>query len=230
MAGQPRVILFDLDNTLTDRRASVTEFARQFYLHFRSRHQMTRREDIVPIIHNADGGGYRPLDERWRGLQKWIPWKDKPTTEELRDYWYSALGPCAMGVVGLHDTLTVLRERSISLGIITNGPTVLQEATIDALDVRQYMDCVIVSDTVGIKKPDPEIYKIALSEMNRSADDDIWFVGDNPATDLLGGYRMGMTTVWVQGHHPWLEASFQPDYTVDNIAEIISFFDGVSSS
>ena len=92
MAQQPQAILFDLDNTLTDRRASVNLFARQFYIDFRSRHQMTRSDDMLPIIQNADGGGYRPLDDRWRGLQKWIPWKDKPTTDELRDYWYGHLG------------------------------------------------------------------------------------------------------------------------------------------
>lgn len=223
MASQPKAILFDLDNTLTDRRTSVTAFSRKFYYHFRHRHQMTRADDIIPIIHNADGGGYRPLDERWRMLQKWIPWKDKPSTDELRDYWYTELGHSAIGVTGLQDTLTALRQRGISLGIITNGPTGLQNLTVDTLNVRQYMDCVIVSETVGIKKPDSEIYNIALKEINQVVSD-VWFVGDNPATDLLGGYHMGMTTVWVCGHHNWTDSTFQADYTVDNISEILSFF------
>lgn len=225
MAQQPTAILFDLDNTLTNRRASVTKFARQFHIDFRQKHQMRRSEDMVPIIQNADGGGYRPLDERWRGLQKWIPWKDKPTAEELRDYWYTALGPCAIGVDGLHDTLTQLKDRNITLGIITNGPTGLQNATIDCLNLRQYMDCSLVSETVGIKKPDTQIYELALAELGLSRSDDIWFVGDNPATDLLGAFNMGMTTVWVHGHHDWADDSFQADYTVDNISELLTVFD-----
>ena len=225
MAKQPTVILFDLDNTLTNRRASITKFARQFHIDFRPRHQMKRSEDMVPIIQNADGGGYRPLDERWRGLQKWIPWKDKPSVEELRDYWYTGLGPCAIGVDGLHDTLETLKQQNITLGIITNGPTGLQSATIDCLNLRQYMDCTLVSETVGIKKPDIQIYELALVELGLSRSDDIWFAGDNPATDLLGAYNMGMTTVWVAGHHDWTDDSFQADYTVENISELLTIFD-----
>lgn len=221
MPTQPKAILFDLDNTLTDRHASVTKFARQFYRHFRAHHQMTRVEDIEPIIHNADGGGYRPLEERWRGLQKWIPWKDKPSIEDLRDYWYSELGLCAIGVVGLEDTLQELLAKDIQLGIITNGPTDLQNLTIDTLNIRHHMSCIVVSEAVGVKKPAPKIFNIALSELSLNADD-VWFVGDNPATDMLGAYQMGMDTVWKRGHHEWYEENFQPDYKVDNISEILA--------
>lgn len=221
MPTQPKAILFDLDNTLTDRHASITKFARQFYRHFRARHQMTRVEDIEPIIHNADGGGYRPLEERWRGLQKWIPWKDKPSIEDLRDYWYSELGLCVIGVVGLEGTLQQLLAKDIRLGIITNGPTGLQNLTIDTLNIRHHMSCTIVSETAGIKKPAPEIFHIALSELGLDAGD-VWFVGDNPATDMLGAYQMEMGTVWKRGHHEWHEENFQPDYIVDNISEILS--------
>lgn len=220
MEQQPKAILFDLDNTLTDRWASVTLFARQFHSDFRDRHQMTRREDMVPIIQNADSGGYRPLDDRWRGLQKWIPWKDKPTTDEIRDYWYSELGKHAMGVKGLHDTLSMFRDLGIDLGIITNGPEYLQNHTIDTLNLRPYMSCVLVSDTVGVKKPSPEIYELALHQLKLEPQD-VWFVGDNPATDLLGGYNMGMKTVWVRGHHDWTDDSFQADYIVENISELL---------
>lgn len=223
MSSQPKAILFDLDNTLTNRAASITKFAREFYKHFRPRHQMTRIEDIEPIIHNADGGGYRPLDERWRGLQKWIPWKDKPTIEELRDYWYSELGHCAVGVHDLDDTLNQFNHHGIALGIITNGPTSLQNLTIDALNIRPYMSTILVSESVGIRKPEPEIFQLALSELQLEAQD-VWFVGDNPATDMLGAYQMRMTTVWKYGHHDWQDQSFQADYRVNHISEILSLF------
>lgn len=222
MVKQPQAILFDLDNTLTNRRASIITFARQFDDDFRSRHQMTI-DDITSIIHDADGGGYRPLEERWQLLQEQILWKKTPSADELRDYWYTQLGYCAIGVEGLHNTLSELRARQITLGIITNDPTGLQNLTTDALNLRPYMDCVIVSETVGIKKPDTEIYKIALTELNQSAKD-VWFVGDNPATDLLGAYKMDMTTVWIRGHHDWGNQPFQPDYTVDNISDMLSLF------
>jgi len=223
MAIQPQAILFDLDNTLTNRRASIISFARQFDEDFRSRYQTTQISKIESIMHDADDGGYRPLDERWQILQERIQWIDTPSTDELRNYWYTQLGHCAVGVDGLHNTLSKLRDKGITLGIITNGPTGLQNLTIDTLHLRPYMDCVIVSETVGIKKPHPEIYELALAEMNQSAKD-VWFVGDNPATDLLGAHQMNMTTVWIRGHHSWGNQPFQANYIVDNISEMLPLF------
>ena len=223
MAIQPQAILFDLDNTLTNRPASIVAFAGRFDEDFRNHHQMSQIDEIQSIMHDADGGGYRPLEERWKMLQDRIQWIKIPSVDELRDYWYTQLGYNAIGVDGLHHTLSKLRDKGIQLGIITNGPTGLQNLTVDALDLRPYMDCVIVSETVGVKKPHSEIYEIALAEIKQSASD-VWFVGDNPATDLLGAYQMGMTTVWVQGHHDWINLTFQPDYTVDNISEILQLF------
>jgi len=223
MAISPQAILFDLDNTLTNRRASIIAFARQFDKDFHHRHNMTDIDTLTSIMHDADGGGYRPREERWKMLQDRISWKETPSADEMRDYWLSQLGHCAIGVEGLHNTLTELRNKDIILGIITNGPTGLQNLTTDALNLRQYMDCVIVSETVGIKKPNLEIYKIALAEIKQSPSD-VWFVGDNPATDLLGAYHMGMTTVWIQGHHDWTDTTFQPDYTVANISEMLPLF------
>jgi len=223
MLKQPQAILFDLDNTLTNRRASIIAFARQFETDFRKRYQITDIDSLTTLMHDADGGGYRPRPERWKMLQDRISWTEIPAAEEIRDYWFTKLGDCAIAVDGLHNTLSELRNKGISLGIITNGPTGLQNLTIDALNLRPYMDCAIVSETVGINKPNAEIYEIALAEINQSAKD-VWFVGDNPATDLIGAHQLGMTTVWVQGHHDWLEPSFQPDYTVDNISEMLQLF------
>jgi HAD superfamily hydrolase (TIGR01549 family) len=223
MATSPQAILFDLDNTLTNRRASIIAFARQFDKDFRHRHQMTQIDDIISIMHDADSGGYRPRKERWKMLQDRISWSEKPSADEMRDYWFSQLGYCAIGVKGLHNTLSELRNKGIQLGIITNGPTDLQNLTTNALNLRQYMDCVIVSETVGIQKPNKEIYEVALAEI-KQAPSNVWFVGDNPATDLLGAYHMGMTTVWVHGHHDWTDTTFQPDYTVDNISEMLPLF------
>lgn len=223
MAIQPQAILFDLDNTLTNRRASIIAFARRFDQDFSSRYQVPHRHDIVSIMHDADDGGYRPLDERWEILRERIRWTEVPSVDELRDYWYQQLGYCAVGVEGLYNTLSKLRDKGIPLGIITNGPTGLQNLTTDTLHLRPYMDCVIVSETVGIKKPDPKIYEIALAEIKRSPHN-VWFVGDNPATDLLGAHRMKMTTVWVRGHHQWTNGAFQPNHIVDNISEMLSLF------
>lgn len=219
MKNQPQAILFDLDNTLTDRRASVTVFARLFYSDYGANHQISTVDELIPIIHNADGGGYRPLDDRWRLLQKAIPWSTVPSSEELRDYWYSTLGDCGLAVDGMRTVLERLKEQGLLLGIITNGPTILQNATIDALGIRHYMDCIVVSESVGLRKPDYEIFNLALSELNLQAME-AWFVGDHPVADMVGASRAGMTTVWQRGFHNWAVDDYQPDFVIDALREL----------
>lgn len=220
LVKSPRAILFDLDNTLTNRTASIEAFAHRFHADFVARHQVAHQDELVPIMVDADGGGYRPLDDRWRFLQGAISWHIQPTTEELRDYWYQILGVCAIPADGLDLALGALKAKQIRLGIITNGPTILQNATLDCLKIRDYMDCIIVSETVGIRKPDPQIFQLALSQMELSASD-VWYVGDHPNNDIIGAQSAGLTAIWIRGFHEWTDTTHQADYTIDDLAGLL---------
>jgi FMN phosphatase YigB (HAD superfamily) len=44
------------------------------------------------------------------------------------------------------------------MGIITNGGTVVQNLKVDALHLRPRMSTILVSEAIGIEKPDPRIF------------------------------------------------------------------------
>ncbi len=214
-------VLFDLDNTLTDRNASLKVFALWFYVSYRSdfEHGVTI-EQVTSVIQEADGGGYRPLEQRWQILQVGLSWRRTPSAGALKSYWYSELGRCAQPTTGLRQVLNDLKKRGVRTGIITNGPTKLQHATLTKLGVRAYMSTVQVSEEVGIRKPDPAIFHRALAEIDVMPES-AWFVGDHPSADVIGAADAGLTGVWVRGFHPWPLGPHQPHYIIERLPDLL---------
>jgi putative hydrolase of the HAD superfamily len=59
-----------------------------------------------------------------------------------------------------------LKQRGFKLGIITNGSVHWQHAKIDFAGIRSHFDTIVVSDEVGIKKPDSLIFQMALDRLS----------------------------------------------------------------
>ena len=79
-------------------------------------------------------------------------------------------------------TLEALRPR-FKLGLVTNGPSRTQRPKIEQFQLIDYFDLLIVSEEVGVAKPDPTIFAIALERLG-VAPSEALFVGDSPEFDL----------------------------------------------
>jgi len=95
----------------------------------------------------------------------------------------------------LHKMLTTLANQSIILGIISNGKEDFQMNNIMALNIKDYFETILISEKVGIKKPNPRIFKKALEQLNVSANESL-FVGDHPVTDVKATQGLGTLAVW----------------------------------
>lgn len=95
---------------------------------------------------------------------------------------------------GAEQTLKQLSEKC-ELGIIANQSedivALLQSSGLDG-----YFRVKTISGAVGLKKPDPKIFALALKEAGRGAKDCI-MVGDRLDTDICPANRLGMKTVRV---------------------------------
>ena len=57
----------------------------------------------------------------------------------------------------------------MKLGIVTNGKETSQNTKVDVLALRPLLDVVVVSETVGVKKPDALIFKTAVEALGVDA-------------------------------------------------------------
>jgi len=99
-------------------------------------------------------------------------------------------------VPGAVETIAALRERGLKTGLIT----VCSEDVVslwEETDFHGLFDAEVFSAAVGLRKPDPEIYRIALEKLGVEAEDAM-FVGDGANDELGGAERVGMTAVGVE--------------------------------
>lgn len=96
-----------------------------------------------------------------------------------------------------YSTLKKLSGRDAKLGIISNVSS--HEVAMGILDnvrLTKYFDQVVTSASVGIRKPDPGIFRYALMQFKARPEEAV-MVGDSEMHDIGGGYVSGLKTVLV---------------------------------
>jgi putative hydrolase of the HAD superfamily len=99
-------------------------------------------------------------------------------------------------VPGAVETIAALRDRGLKTGLITvcsDDVVKLWEET----DFHGLFDAEVFSAAVGLRKPDPRIYRIALEKLGVEAEDAM-FVGDGANDELAGAERVGLIAVGVE--------------------------------
>jgi putative hydrolase of the HAD superfamily len=99
-------------------------------------------------------------------------------------------------VDGVVETITELRRRGLKTGLITvcsEDVAVLWPETA----FRGLFDAEVFSCSVGLRKPDPRIYRLALDQLGVEPGEAM-FVGDGANDELAGAERIGMTAVMLE--------------------------------
>jgi putative hydrolase of the HAD superfamily len=94
-------------------------------------------------------------------------------------------------------TLQTLKRQGYRLGIISNASDDRDVQTlVDKAQIRPFFDFIIVSAAVGIRKPHPRIFRMALDHWNL-APSQVVMVGDTLGADILGAHNAGMRGIWI---------------------------------
>ena len=191
-----RAVLFDLDDTLTDRSRSIERLAARFLERFGRDLANCGLDELIRAIHAGDRGGYAPREELAAHLQSSLPWRKAPGVESLAGFWRSKFPRCNVERLGVTSTLHTLHQRGFKLGVISNGMIDSQNTKLEAMGIRSLFSVVLISEEVGIKKPDPRIFQMGLEKLGVDPSEAI-FVGDNPLLDVAGATAVGIRAIWL---------------------------------
>ena len=194
-----KAVLFDLDDTLLDRDASVAYFIDQQYERLRPVFDGVSRDVFTRRFLELDGHGYVAKDEVYRQLVTEFELTRVSWQELLQDYRRRFDQYC-INLPNLEPMLQALVAQRRRLGIITNGPSPFQQQKIRAMGVEDYFAVVLVSEVESVWKPDPEIFRRAVTRLGVTAGETV-FVGDNPRADIAGARAFGMQTIWKRVDH-----------------------------
>jgi len=230
-------VFFDLDGTLWDK-AACAEYAMDIILPELTSYLPAKDSAEILLELNA-----MLLDSvveagitRWRansrtarfeklledcGVRKEGLARDLSKKYELA-FWFNmrnSLRPSALWVLGQ------LRERKLTVGVITNGSPAAQRHVLEGLGVNSYLDHVVIGEVEGFDKPDPRLFERALALAKCKADR-MLFVGDSLITDVLGASRAGIPVVWLRSSEQQLQEGLPaPTHTVEDLRELLPIVD-----
>jgi 2-haloalkanoic acid dehalogenase type II len=94
-------------------------------------------------------------------------------------------------------TLETLRQQGYRLAIVSNaGDDADVQAIIDNAGIREYFDFIITSAAAGVRKPNPQIFDIALQALGVRPQQAV-MVGDTLGADILGAHNAGLPGIWI---------------------------------
>ena len=200
----PQAILFDLDDTLFDhRRASALALGAMHATHAPDLPFETfavKHAEVLEIFHARFLAGEFTLDEaRVARMQTLFAAFDREIDAEkaieAAQLYRAGHQANRHLVAGAIELLDALRDHC-RLGVVTNNSTAEQIEKLRALNIASYFDTVVISEDVGVTKPDRKIFSIALERIGVRPQEAV-FVGDNWINDIVGAVDAGMSAVWL---------------------------------
>jgi putative hydrolase of the HAD superfamily len=116
------------------------------------------------------------------------------------------------------ETLEYLVNKKYELNIITNGFEEIQYKKMKNSNIKHFFKHIIISEKVGVKKPDPKIFDYALKKCEASISNSL-MIGDDFESDIIGAANYGVDQVYFHPN-PTKNQSFKPTYTISELKEL----------
>ena len=123
-----------------------------------------------------------------------------------------------------YTTLKTLKEAGIKLGIVSNLSAKHVPSRYEMLkehNLTEFFSTIVLSGERGISKPNPEIFSIALKEMNVKYPQNVFHVGDTYVYDVVGARNSGITPILIDTNK-----GREGDYMIiGSLSELIALID-----
>lgn len=130
------------------------------------------------------------------------PEETEPIIDTLAEA-HGRVGLWTVAIEGAVETARALKDAGHRLGVVSNAEGRV-ERDLESAGYAGLFETVVDSRLVGVEKPDPAIFRIALERMNVAAEATI-FLGDVPAVDIAGARAAGLTAVLLDRHNLYTE-------------------------
>ena len=223
-----RHIFFDLDRTLWDFDAAAEVAFERIY------EKYDLKSLGIPSAHEFHEV-YHPLNE-----QLWVQYRADQITKdylnrtrfvlplahygihdtELADhlsedyvYWSPRIVRLVPGTMELLDYL----KPKYHLHLITNGFQEVQHTKLSGSGLEPYFETLTVSEEVGVKKPNPEIFLYALRKAHATAEESL-MIGDEMAVDIDGARAAGIDQLFYNPNREIVEG--ERTFEVHDLLEV----------
>jgi putative hydrolase of the HAD superfamily len=137
----------------------------------------------------------------------------------FRQICYDLVDQLVKPIDGASECISKLVARGITVGILTNGWSELQERKI-ARALGDFPGPILVSDALGAYKPSAHAFN-ALEKALGVGAEALWYVGDNPVADIAGARAYGLRAVWLNREgHAYPAGLAEPTAVIERLEEL----------
>lgn len=210
-----KVILFDLDGTLSDPKVGITKSV-QYALH---------KMDIVePDIDKLECFIGPPLQVSFAEYYNF----DEAHTQKAINLYRERFKEKGMFENELYSNIALLlkslKEQGFTLVVATSKPTIFAEKILNYFNIDQYFELIVGSNLDGTRASKTEIIQYILDKYDEHKRGDFIMIGDRKH-DIIGASNTGIDSIGVTfGYGSFEELSnSNPTYIVKSVNQLKDF-------
>lgn len=219
------IIIFDADETLFDFKKSEKYAFEHAMLEFNIAYDEGYHLKIYKEINDAI----------WKDFENGLITQEKLKVERFKrlsdklnikfdavEFAKSYMKHLANASFLYEDSTSLIEDlhKNYKLIIITNGLKDVQNNRIRKSTIGKYFEDIIISEEVGVSKPDSKIFEVALENIDYTDKSKILMVGDSLTSDVKGGINFGVDTCWFNHKKSLNKTDIKPTYEISNLLDL----------
>lgn len=227
-------VFFDLDDTLWDFSANSDITLKDLYNNFsvlRECYPDYSEYDEQYHIKNAelwDLYHHGKIDQQYLKVERFRYLLNRKgrvgddvdrVSAEMNEWYLSRLAMCGQTVDGAIELLQRVSKKYL-IGVLSNGFNEVQYKKLATSGLGRYIQRMVISDEIGVQKPDARIFRYALDEVGATAQE-VLFIGDNPDADIRGAYEAGWRVVFFNRYGKRLPDGVEADAEICSLRELL---------
>ena len=204
-------------------------------------HHLTQNNISLPDFNQFRDRGFAILPDRWQQAVRQErnltvadfltdllaqlnvpPLADRLLDESTRRY-QQAIQDQAWVLPNAAETIKQIKSAGYKVGLLSNTMFCgeAHKADLARFELLDYFDELLFSSDVGKWKPNADPFLQLLDALGVEAETAV-YVGDDPTSDVLGGQRAGMKTVYVKSTQRFHKPNgVEPDAEINQLKELI---------
>ncbi|MCH7548282.1 MAG: HAD-IA family hydrolase [Candidatus Krumholzibacteriota bacterium] len=224
-----RVVVFDLDNTLTDfmrMKKSAVDAAIDAMIDAGLRFPRGDIKQKIYDIYDKEGIEFQSVfDHAIEALLGEMDFKIKAAGIVA---YRRAKEASLVLYPHVKITLIELIKRGIRLAVVSDAPREEAWLRLCYLQLHHMFDFVSTFDDAGERKPSPVPFQRALDYFEVSAGEAI-MIGDWPERDITGADQLGMVTVFARYGNTFGTVDSGADHDIDDILQLVDIVDQLNA-
>ncbi|MEK3854933.1 HAD family hydrolase [Cytobacillus sp. FSL H8-0458] len=207
-----KIILFDLDGTLSDPKAGITKSVQ---------YALQKMNIVEPDIGKLECFIGPPIQVSFAEYYDF----DEEASQKAISYYRERFKAKGMFENELYSSipflLKSLKEQQFILVVATSKPTVFSEQILKHFNIDHYFELVVGSNLDGTRTSKTEIIQFILEKYNKNKLEDFIMIGDR-MHDIIGANNTGIDSIGVTyGYGSFEELNnVNPNYIVNSVVEL----------